>query len=94
MVATVRPPVRWRFSAFDPLSFVAFLNCPYDLFTRKWLKSVPLFARRSRESVQGHLTAFSKLVDDFEVEHEDVAMRMFVLTLEGEVVQIHSQCLY
>jgi hypothetical protein len=36
------------------------------------------------ESVQGHLTAFSKLLDDFEVEHEDVAMRMFVLTLEGE----------
>jgi hypothetical protein len=28
--------------------------------------------------------AFSKLLDDFEVVHEDVAMRMFVSILEGE----------
>ena len=30
------------------------------------------------------MAIFSKLLDDFEVEHEDVAMRMFVSTLEGE----------
>jgi hypothetical protein len=30
------------------------------------------------------LVAFSKLLNDFEVEHEDVAMRMFVSSLEGE----------
>jgi hypothetical protein len=33
---------------------------------------------------EDHLAAFSKLLDAFEVEHEDVAMRMFVSTLEGE----------
>jgi hypothetical protein len=74
MVATVRPPVRWRFSPFDPLSFVAFLNYPHDLSTCKWLKCIPLFARRSGESVEDHLAAFSKLLDDFEVEHEDVCV--------------------
>ena len=69
---------------FDPLSFVAFLDYPHDLPVCKWLKCIHLFAGRSRESVEDHFTVFSKLLDDFEVEHEDVAMRMFVSTLEGE----------
>jgi hypothetical protein len=43
-----------------------------------------LFAGKFGESVEDHLADFSKLLDDFEVEHEDVAMRMFVSTLEGE----------
>jgi hypothetical protein len=69
---------------FCPLSFVAFPDYPHDLPTRKWLKCIPLFAGGSRESVEDHLVAFSKLLDDFEVEHEDVAMRIFVSTLKGE----------
>jgi hypothetical protein len=44
MATTVRPPVRWRFSAFDPLSFVAFPDYPHDLPARKWLKCLPFFA--------------------------------------------------
>ena len=80
----MRSPGRWRFSAFDPLSFVAFPNYPHDLHACKWLKCIPLFVGRSGELVEDHLVAFSKLLDDFEVEHEDVAMRMFVSNLEGE----------
>jgi hypothetical protein len=30
------------------------------------------------------LVSFSKLLDDFEAEHEDVVMRIILLTLEGE----------
>jgi hypothetical protein len=84
MTAIVKRPVRWRFFAFDPLSFVAFPDYPHELCTRKWLKCLPLIVGRSGESIEDHLVVFSKLLDDFEVEHEDVAMRMFVLTLEGE----------
>jgi hypothetical protein len=36
------------------------------------------------ELVEHNLAAFSKLLYDFEVEHEDVVMRMFFSTLEGE----------
>jgi hypothetical protein len=75
MAAVVRPPVRWRFSDFDPQRFVAFPNYPHDLPARKWLKFLPLFAGRSRESVEDHLTTFSKLLDNFEVEHEDVSVK-------------------
>jgi hypothetical protein len=84
MAAALRPLGQWRFSSFDPLIFVAFPDYPHHLPARKWLKRIPLFAGRSRESVEDHLVAFSKLLDDFEVEHEDVAMRMFLSTLEGE----------
>jgi hypothetical protein len=84
MATTVRPPGRWRFFVFDPLSFVAFLDYPHDLLARKYLKCLPLFAGRLGESIEDHLVSFSKLLDDFQVEHEDVVMRMFVSTLEGE----------
>jgi hypothetical protein len=84
MDAVVRPPVRWRFSTFDPLSFVAFPDYPHDLPAHKWLKRIPLFAGRLGESVEEHLDKFLQVVSDFEVEHEDVVMRMFVSTLEGE----------
>jgi hypothetical protein len=84
MDAAVRPPIRWRFSAFDPLSFAAFLDYPHDLPARKWLKHIPLFAGRLGESVEDHLAKFLQVVGDFNVEHEDVVMRMFVSTLEGE----------
>jgi hypothetical protein len=80
MATVVRPPGRWRFSAFDTLSFVAFPEYPHNLL----IKCIPFFAGRSGESVEDHLDVFSKLLDDFQVEHEDVAMRMFVSNLEGE----------
>jgi hypothetical protein len=84
MVTVVRPPIRWIFSNFYPLSFVAFLDYHHDLPARKWIKCLHLFAERSRESFEDHLATFSKFLDDFKVEHEDVAMRIFVLTLKGE----------
>ena len=84
MDATVRTPIRWRFFAFDPLSFVAFPDYPHDLLTRKWLKHITLFAGKLGESVENHLAKVLQVVGDFDVEHEDVVMRMFVSTLEWE----------
>jgi hypothetical protein len=43
-----------------------------------------LFAGRSGLSIEDHLAKFLQVVGDFDVEHEDVVMRMFVLTLEEE----------
>jgi hypothetical protein len=84
MDATVRPLVRWRFFAFDPLSFVAFPDYPHDLLAHKWHKHIPFFARRLGESVEDHLAKFLQVMGNFDVEHEDVVMRMFVSTLKGE----------
>jgi hypothetical protein len=84
MDAAVRPPIRWRFSSFDLLSFDAFPDYPHDLPVHKWLKHIPLFAARLGESIDDDLAKFLQVVSDFDVEYEDVVMRMFVLTLEGE----------
>jgi hypothetical protein len=90
MVAEVRPPVNWIFYSFDPLSFVAFPNYPHDLPTRKWIKRIPLFPWRLGESIEKHFAKFLQVVGDFDVEHEDVMMRMFVSTLEGEARSWHK----
>jgi hypothetical protein len=74
MAADVRPPVRWRFSTFDPLSLDAFPDYPHDLPTHKWLKRTSLFAGRLEESVEEHLAKFLQVVSDFDAEHEDVCV--------------------
>jgi hypothetical protein len=73
MDAVVTPLVRWRFSAFYPLSFVAFPDYPHDFPARKWLKHIPFFAGRLGESVKDHLDKFL-VVWEFNVEHEDVCV--------------------
>ena len=35
-------------------------------------------------TVEDHLNAFLKFIDDLEVEHEDAVMKMFLQTLKGE----------
>jgi hypothetical protein len=43
-----------------------------------------LFPGRLGELVENHLAKFFQVVGDFDVEDEDVVMRMFLSTLEGE----------
>jgi hypothetical protein len=93
----VRPPVRRRFFAFDPLIFVAFTDYPHDLPTRKWLKQIPLFSGRLGESVRDHLAKFLQVVSDFNVEHENVVMRMFCIDPQvgsTSMVQVPFGCFH
>jgi hypothetical protein len=76
--------VSFRFSAYDPLSFVAFPNHTHDLPTGEYRKRLPFFAGKFGVSVEDHLADFLKVVDDCEVEYKDVAMRMFVHTLKED----------
>jgi hypothetical protein len=78
--------VRFKFSAYDPLIFVAFPNHHHDLPVGEYRKHLPLFAGKFGVSIEDHLADFLKVVDDCEVEHEDVAMRMFVQTLKGDAL--------
>jgi hypothetical protein len=77
-------PVRFTLTVYAPLSFVAIPNHPHDLPTGEYHKRLPKFAGNYGVSVEDHLTDFLKVVDDCEVEYEDVVMRMFVQTLEGD----------
>jgi hypothetical protein len=71
---------RYRFSAYDQLSFVTFPNYPHDLPTRKYLKRLPQFTSKLGVSTEDHLTEFLRVLEDFDVEHEGVVMMMFVPT--------------
>jgi hypothetical protein len=84
MTAIVRPPIRWRFFAFDPPSFVAFTDYPHDFTADDYLKSLPWLPGKFGVSAEHHLAEFLTMVEDFGMEHEDVVMKMFVSTLEGE----------
>jgi hypothetical protein len=82
MAAAVRPRVGYRFSTYDPLSFVAFPDYPHDLPAGKYLKRFPRFTGKLGVSTEDHLDEFFRVMEDFDVEHEDVVMRMFVPTLK------------
>jgi hypothetical protein len=58
MAGAVRPRVRYRFSAYDPLSFVAFTDYPHGLLACDYLKLIPRFMRKLGVSVEDHLADF------------------------------------
>jgi hypothetical protein len=77
-------PVRFTLTVYAPLDFTAIPNQPHDLPTGEYQKHLPKFAGNNTVLVDDHLTDFLKFVDDLEVEYEDVVMKMFVQTLEGD----------
>jgi hypothetical protein len=52
--------------------------------TGEYHDCLPKFAGNNVVTVEDHLNAFLKFVDDLEIEHEDVVMKMFMQTLEGD----------
>jgi hypothetical protein len=71
-MAGVANLVRFRFSVYNPLSFVAFPNHPQDLPTGEYRKRLPLFVGKFGVSTKDQLVDFLKVVDDCEVNYEDV----------------------
>jgi hypothetical protein len=53
--------------------------------TGEYRDRLPKFTGSNTIFVEDHLNAFLKFVDDLEIEHEDVVMKMFMQTLEGDV---------
>lgn len=50
-------------------------------YYRKWLLN---FAKNNEISVNDHLSALLKFVDELEVKYQDVVMKMFVQILKGD----------
>ena len=57
---------------------------------RKWRiiynlkKKNPKFSGKHKNLASHHVQIFSELIGDFEISHEDVHMKLFVQTLEGD----------
>jgi len=54
-------------------------------FPDEYLKHLPRFNGQTSFYVEDHFTAFLEFVDNMNIEHEDVYMRLFFRSLEGNV---------
>jgi hypothetical protein len=63
------------------------LNLPGNLhdFPDNYLKLLPIFNGEDETTTLEHLLAFHHFTDNQHLEHEDVYMRIFVQTFEGEL---------
>eukprot|EP01018_Ginkgo_biloba_P005995 Gb_06784 [translate_table: standard] len=75
---------RYTLSVYAPLSFTNIPNHPHDMPTREYKKDLLKFSGNSAVSVDDNLAQFYNVVENMEIEYEDVVMKMFVQTLEGE----------
>jgi hypothetical protein len=66
---------------FKPLKFPSHLH-PYP---PNFVEYLPWFTREDHVSAEKHLGAFANFVDNLEIIHEDVVMRLFSKSLTGEV---------
>jgi hypothetical protein len=67
---------------FKPLRIPSYLH-PYPL---DFFKYLPRFSGEDHLTAERHLGAFESFVDQFEIVHEDVTMRLFSKYLFGDVV--------
>jgi hypothetical protein len=71
---------RIRDKMFKPLRMTFHLH-PYPL---DFLEYLPRFSGEDHVTIERHLEAFEKFVDDFEIVHDDVTMRLFSKYLFGD----------
>ena len=77
-----------------PLNLPYYLNSyPFDFF-----EYLPRFTGEDHVTAEKHLGAFEYFVDNFEILHEDVVMRLFLKSLVGDAafwfrnLEAHSIC--
>jgi hypothetical protein len=72
--------VKIRNRLFKPLRLPYHLNpYPHDFF-----EYLPRFSGEGHVTAEKHMEAFETLIDQFEIIHEDVVMRMFSRSLSGD----------
>jgi hypothetical protein len=83
--STKNMAVRFVFTTYAPLDITQVQGKPNVMPTRDYVKNIlPKFKGNNEITIEDHLSEFSKVIDDMEIQHEYVAMKMFVQTLEGE----------
>lgn len=66
---------------YGPLDLPRILNPVPD----HYLKLLPTYNVEKKRMDEDHLDVFQKFNDNFYIEHEDVYMRLFVQSLDGDV---------
>jgi hypothetical protein len=78
---------------FIPLVFkleskTRFLKLPYHLhpYPLDFFRYIPHISREDHVTAERHVEAFESFIDQLEIVHEDVTMRLFSKSLLGDVV--------
>ena len=68
------------------MNIYASLNLPQPMneMPQEYLKFLPIFTGEDEITVEEHLHLFCTFTENFNVEHLDVVMRLFVQSLNGE----------
>ena len=70
----------WAENRHEPLALPQYLHPIPD----NYLKLFPRYNLEKKVKADEHLDAFQNYMDDLNIQHEDVYMRLFVQSLEGE----------
>ena len=71
---------------FAPFSFSDVLGFPNVVPTsNEWNDEFPIFREHKEDNPAQHLIEFHERMHQWEIHHEDVLMKMFMYSLEGDV---------
>ena len=73
----------WIVSRYGPLNFPNNLHDMHDIY----LNIFPKFDREKYVTIEYHMDTFQYFTNSLLIEDDDVHMRLFVQTLEGEVIK-------
>jgi hypothetical protein len=73
---------------FDPSNFSVILGFPNDVSTMdEWGDYLSRFRGDDCDYPAQHLTDFHQCMDQLDIHHEDVLLKMFMYSLEGDARQ-------
>ena len=74
-----------RFTPLDFTIFFGFPNVVPDI--KEWGDYLPSFREDKDDNHAQHLFEFHKLIHQLDIHHEDVLMKLFMFSLEGDTCQ-------
>ena len=75
---------------FAPFNFSAVAGFPHPIPTMtEWGYFLPIFRERKEDNPADHLIKFHECMDMLGLQHEDVRMKMFLYSLDGDAREWH-----
>ena len=79
------PFTAWIVARFAPLDFANVYGFPSTVLDIKvWEDILPKFGEYADDNRAQHLFEFHKLMDELNIHHEDVLMKLFMFSLERD----------
>ena len=85
MPKTIESILAWRFA---PFNFSPVPSFPHPVPTMtEWGDFLPIFKERTEDNPADHLIKFHECMNLLDLQHEDVRMKMFMYSLDGDACE-------